>query len=54
MGLTRTNGSIDGLGRVSRSHENVDVFGLGCGWGGIECWKNTTLFSSKFGLALVE
>ena len=52
--LTRTNGSVDGLGRVSRSHENVDVFGLCCGWGSIECRENTTLFLSKFGLALVE
>ena len=54
MGLTRTDGSVNGLGRISRSYENVDVFGLGCGWGGIKCWENMTLFLSKFGLALVE
>jgi len=53
-GLTRTNGAVDCLGRILGSHENVDVFGLCCGWGSIKCWESTTLFSSKFGLAFME
>ena len=54
MGLSRADGAVDCLGRGSRSHEDVDVFGLGCGWGCIESRENTALFASKFGLALVE